>query len=167
MTDIRIGNGFDIHRLAEGRKCILGGVEIPFSRGLLGHSDADVLLHAVSDAILGALALGDIGCWFPDTDSVYKDADSKELLRQILVHPIVKEWRLVNLDCIIFAEQPKIVPHMMTIRQSLATLLQVDIERISVKAKTMEKLGEIGRGEAIATQVVVLMKKENQNVGLA
>lgn len=167
MTDIRIGNGFDIHRLAEGRKCILGGVEIPFSRGLLGHSDADVLLHAVSDAILGALVLGDIGCWFPDTDSVYKDADSKELLRQILVHPTVKEWRLVNLDCIIFAEQPKIAPHMMTIRQSLATLLQVDIERISVKAKTMEKLGEIGRGEAIATQVVVLMKKENQNVGLA
>lgn len=159
MTNIRIGNGFDIHRLAEGRRCILGGVDIPYSRGLLGHSDADVLLHAISDAILGALALGDIGRWFPDTDKAYKDADSKELLCQILSHPMVKEWQVLNLDCIIFAEQPKIAPHVSNIRQSLANLLQVNVEQISVKAKTMEKLGEIGRGEAIATQVVVLMEK--------
>lgn len=159
MTNIRIGNGFDIHRLAEGRRCILGGVDIPYSRGLLGHSDADVLLHAISDAILGALALGDIGRWFPDTDKAYKDADSQELLCQILSHPMVKEWQVLNLDCIIFAEQPKIAPHVSNIRQSLANLLQVNVEQISVKAKTMEKLGEIGRGEAIATQVVVLMEK--------
>lgn len=159
MTNIRIGNGFDIHRLTEGRRCILGGVDIPYSRGLLGHSDADVLLHAISDAILGALALGDIGRWFPDTDKAYKDADSQELLCQILSHPMVKEWQVINLDCIIFAEQPKIAPHVSNIRQSLANLLQVNVEQISVKAKTMEKLGEIGRGEAIATQVVVLMEK--------
>lgn len=157
---LRIGTGFDLHPLVKGRRLILGGVEIPYSLGLLGHSDADVLLHAICDAFLGALALGDIGHWFPDNDPQYKDADSQQLLLSIIKDPKVAGWRIVNLDATILAEKPKLAPFLLDIRQKISHLLQTPLDAVSVKATTMEKLGPIGEGKAMATQVVILLEKE-------
>ncbi len=156
---MRIGQGFDIHPFAAGRRLVLGGVEIPGADGLLGHSDADVLLHAVTDAVLGALALGDIGHWFPDNDPAFKNADSRNLLLAVLQDPQVAAWRLGNLDITILAEKPKIAPHAPAIRQSLAALFRTDIERISVKATTLEKLGALGRAEGMAAIAVILLER--------
>ena len=156
----RIGQGFDLHRTKEGRKLILGGVEIPSSFGLDGHSDADALLHAVTDAFLGALALGDIGSWFPDSDNAYKDADSAVLLKTVLADPRFSGWRVVNLDCTIFAERPKIGPFREAIRSSLANIIGCGVEQISVKAKTNEKQDAIGAGLAIAASAIILLEKD-------
>ena len=159
--DLRIGQGYDIHRLVEGRELWLGGVHIPSSIGLLGHSDADALLHSVIDAVLGALALGDIGGWFPDTDEAWRGADSRELLRTVLNDSRVAEWRLVNLDCTVIAERPKLMAYKETIRASLAELFSRGTERISVKAKTHEKLDSLGAGEALSAIAIVLLEKKN------
>ena len=155
----RIGQGYDIHQIAPNKTLFLGGVKIPVLEnwGLLGHSDADVLLHAVIDAVLGALALGDIGQWFPDTDEKWRGADSKILLQAVLRDPRVRPWKLVNLDCSIIAEDPKLAPYIKTIRSSLAVLFNVDAGCISVKAKTNEHLDAVGRKEAMMAQAVVLL----------
>lgn len=158
-TLIRIGQGFDIHQLQEGRKLIIGGIDIPHEKGLLGHSDADVLLHAISDACLGALALGDIGKHFPDTDAAFKDADSRELLRQIWALIKEKGYRLGNLDSTIIAQRPKMAPHIQAMRESVAKLLEADVSQINIKATTGEKLGFVGREEGIAAQAVVLLEE--------
>ncbi|WP_270182768.1 2-C-methyl-D-erythritol 2,4-cyclodiphosphate synthase [Alkalihalobacillus sp. CinArs1] len=155
---MRIGHGFDVHQLVEGRPCIIGGVTIPFEKGLLGHSDADVLLHSVADACLGAIGEGDIGKHFPDTDEAFKDADSKELLRHVF--HIVKEkgYVLGNVDCTIIAQMPKMAPHISAMREVIAELLEAELEQVNVKATTSEKLGFTGRGEGIAAEVVVLLQ---------
>jgi 2-C-methyl-D-erythritol 2,4-cyclodiphosphate synthase len=157
---IRIGQGFDVHQLVEGRKLIIGGVEIPYEKGLLGHSDADVLLHAITDAILGALGLGDIGKHFPDTDAAFKDADSKELLRDVWKLVKEKGYRLGNVDATIIAQRPKMAPHIERMRGVIADCVEADKERVNVKATTTEKLGFTGRGEGIAAMAVVLLQKE-------
>ena len=159
MQNIRIGNGYDVHKLVEKRQLILCGVEIDHSLGLLGHSDADVALHAVADAVLGALALGDIGQWFPDNDPQYAGASSVELLRSILTSDQVKNWQLGNLDVTIIAQQPKLMPFIPQMRKNLAQLFNSDLSQISVKATTTEMLGFTGRGEGIATQASVLLIK--------
>lgn len=158
----RIGQGFDVHQLTEGRPLVIGGITIPYEKGLLGHSDADVLLHTVSDACLGAIGEGDIGRHFPDTDANYKDADSAELM--VHVWKLVKEkgYELVNADCTIIAQQPKMAPYIQQMKERLAELLEASPEQINVKATTTEKLGFTGRGEGIASQAVVLLKKVNQ-----
>jgi 2-C-methyl-D-erythritol 2,4-cyclodiphosphate synthase len=156
---MRIGQGFDIHPFAPGRRLVLGGVDIAGADGLLGHSDADVLLHAVTDAVLGALALGDLGHWFPDSDPAFKDADSRKLLQAVLQDPQVAGWRVVNLDITVLAEKPKIAPHVPAIRHSLATLFGADLAQFSVKATTLEKLGALGRAEGIAVMAVILLEK--------
>jgi len=157
MTNIRIGNGFDVHALVAGRPLVLGGVAIPHERGLAGHSDADVLLHAVCDAILGALALGDIGLHFPDTDARWKDADSRVLLRQVAALVSARGWRMGNLDVTVIAEAPKLAPHVPAMRANLAGDLACDVGAISVKATTTERLGFAGRGEGIAALATVLL----------
>ncbi|GGD03694.1 bifunctional enzyme IspD/IspF [Thalassobacillus devorans] len=157
----RIGQGFDVHQLAEGRKCIIGGVEIPYEKGLLGHSDADVLLHTVADACLGAIGEGDIGKHFPDTDEAYKDADSSKLLEDVWQLVQEKGYSLGNLDCTVIAQAPKMAPYIEEIRKNIAALLQADISRVNVKATTTEKLGFPGRGEGIASQAVVLLQNDN------
>ncbi|RNC83729.1 MAG: 2-C-methyl-D-erythritol 2,4-cyclodiphosphate synthase [Balneola sp.] len=156
---MRIGYGFDIHKLVSGRKLILGGIEIPFEKGLLGHSDADVLLHAISDALLGALALGDIGQHFPDNDPEFKDADSRVLLRSC--YKLIRErgYKLVNLDVTIVAERPKLMPHLPKIRKTIADDLEATLENISIKATTSEKMGFVGREEGISATAVVLIEK--------
>ena len=159
--DLRIGQGYDIHRLAEGRELWLGGLHIPSPVGLVGHSDADALLHAVIDAVLGALALGDIGGWFPDTDETWRGADSKQLLLRVLKDERVAAWRLVNLDCTIIAERPKLMVHKEAIRASLAALFECDVACVSVKAKTHEKLDSLGAGEALSAIAVVLLEKKS------
>ncbi len=159
--DLRIGQGYDIHRLAEGRELWLGGLHIPSPVGLVGHSDADALLHAIIDAVLGALALGDIGGWFPDTDETWRGADSKQLLLRVLKDERVAAWRLVNLDCTIIAERPKLMAHKEAIRASLAALFECDVACVSVKAKTHEKLDSLGAGEALSAIAVVLLEKKN------
>ena len=153
----RTGIGFDVHTLAEDRLLIIGGVQIPHLKGLLGHSDADVLVHAVMDAVLGALALGDIGQHFPDTDAEFKDANSMELLRH--VQCLVEEEGFVctNLDSIIMAEKPKIAPYLMEMKTNLASALKIKTEQVSIKATTTERLGVIGREEGIAAQAIVLL----------
>lgn len=156
---IRIGQGFDIHRLVEGRKLIIGGIEIPFEKGLDGHSDADVLLHAIADACLGALALGDIGKHFPDTDDAYKDADSKQLLKHVWELIKKENYKLGNVDCTILAQRPKMAPHIDEMRNVIASLLEADVSQVSIKATTAEKLGFVGREEGIAAQAVVLLLK--------
>lgn len=155
--NIRIGSGYDVHKFAEGRKLFLGSVEIPAEKGLLGHSDADVLLHAVSDALLGALALGDIGKHFPDTDDKYKDIDSKILLKHVYELIRSKGWSLVNLDATLVLQKPKIAPYIDQIRGSIASLLNTEAENVSVKATTSEKLGFTGREEGAAAYAVVLI----------
>jgi 2-C-methyl-D-erythritol 2,4-cyclodiphosphate synthase len=157
MTNIRVGNGFDVHALVAGRRLVLGGVDIPHEHGLAGHSDADVLLHAVCDAILGALALGDIGRHFPDTDAQWKDADSRVLLRQVAALASARGWGIGNLDVTVIAEAPKLAPHVPAMRANLAGDLACDTGAISVKATTTERLGFAGRGEGIAAWATVLL----------
>jgi 2-C-methyl-D-erythritol 2,4-cyclodiphosphate synthase len=155
--NMRIGNGFDIHRLVEGRRLILGGVEIPHIKGLLGHSDGDALTHAVADAILGAAALGDIGMWFSPDDEKYKDANSIELLTQVVKSAKAHGYSVVNVDSVIICERPKLLPFYPRMRASLAQALGIAEDRVSLKARTMEGLGTIGRGDAIAVEAVVLL----------
>lgn len=157
---IRIGQGYDVHKLATGRKLILCGVPVPHPTGLLGHSDADVAVHALMDAILGALALGDIGQWFPDSDPAWKDADSMKLLRAVMADPRVSEWEIGNLDLTIIAQKPKLLPFNLEMRTNLARALNLPLDRISVKATTTEKLGFEGREEGIAASCVVLLEKQ-------
>src|SRR5438128_1806290 len=154
---MRVGIGHDTHRLAEGRPLILGGLRIEHPRGLVGHSDADVVLHALTDALLGAAGLGDIGDAFPDTDPRYKDADSRLFLQDTLDRLNRAGWRTVNVDVIIFAQEPKLGPAKAAIRRNLADLLGVDLGAVNVKAKTGEHVGHIGRAEAIACQVAALI----------
>ena len=155
---MRIGHGYDVHRLVEGRKLILGGVEIPFEKGLDGHSDADVLVHAVMDALLGAAALGDIGKLFPDSDERYLGADSVELLKK--VRDVLQEhgWKPGNLDATVIAQRPKLAPYMDTMRRRIADALETDAENVSVKATTEERLGFTGSGEGIAAHAVCLIE---------
>ena len=157
--NLRIGNGFDVHALISGRKLILGGVTIPYERGLDGHSDADVLLHAVCDAILGALALGDIGAHFPDTDPRWKGADSRLLLRHVAALALTQGWRIGNLDTTLIAQAPKLAPHVPAMRANLAADLGCEIGEVSVKATTTERLGFAGRGEGIAAWATVLLNR--------
>ena len=154
---MRIGQGFDVHALAAGRKLIVGGVAIPHDRGLAGHSDADVLLHAVCDALIGAAGLGDIGTHFPDTDPRYQDADSRTLLRAVARMLERKGWRVVNVDATIIAEAPRMAPHIPLMRENIAADLGIAPDQVNVKAKTSEKLGSLGRGEGIAAQAVALI----------
>jgi 2-C-methyl-D-erythritol 2,4-cyclodiphosphate synthase len=158
-VSFRVGSGHDTHRLAEGRLLILGGVTIPHARGLVGHSDADAVLHAVTDALLGAVALGDIGDAYPDTDERWKNADSRLFLTETLAKLNQLGWRVVNLDVTIFAQEPKLGPVKLAIRESLARLLGVALDAVNVKAKTGEKVGHIGRGEAIGCHAVVLVER--------
>jgi len=155
--NLRVGQGFDIHALVENRPLIIGGVTIPHTHGLLGHSDADVLMHAVTDAILGAAGLGDIGRHFPDTDEQYKGADSRVLLRTALDMVKRQGWEIINLDATIHAQAPKIGPHAPAMIENLAADLQLSADRINIKAKTNEGLGHLGRKEGIAANVVVLI----------
>ena len=157
---MRIGHGYDVHRLVEGRKCIIGGVEIPHNLGLLGHSDADVLTHAIMDALLGAAALGDIGKLFPDTASEYKDADSLVLARRVAEKLHECGYKIVNIDSTVIAQAPKLSPHIDNMREKLANALCTDKENISVKATTEEKLGFTGRKEGISAHAVVLLENK-------
>lgn len=157
MQDIRIGTGFDVHRLVEGRRCIVCGVDIPHTHGLLGHSDADVALHALCDAILGALALRDIGYHFPDTDPEWKGADSRRLLRAVVAMAADRGYRVGNADITVIAQAPKMLPYIEQMRANVAADLGVDNGRVSVKATTTEHLGFTGRAEGIAAQAAVLM----------
>ncbi|MBO2945843.1 2-C-methyl-D-erythritol 2,4-cyclodiphosphate synthase [Paenibacillus sp. F411] len=154
---IRVGQGFDVHQLTEGRPCIIGGVHIPYEKGLLGHSDADVLLHALSDAILGALGLGDIGRHFPDTDPAFKDADSLKLLEEVWSMAKEKGYSLGNADCTIIAQKPKMAPYIPQMAEIMAKAMNAEPEQINVKATTTEQLGFTGRGEGIAAQAVVCL----------
>jgi 2-C-methyl-D-erythritol 2,4-cyclodiphosphate synthase len=158
--DLRVGHGHDTHRLARDRSLILGGVTIDYERGLAGHSDADVLLHAITDALLGAAGLGDIGQWFPDTDPKWAGADSGQLLTATVREVHHKNWAIVNLDCTISAEEPKISPHRAAIRQRVAELLEIPVENVNVKAKTGEGVGPVGRKEAISADAVVLLVRD-------
>ncbi len=160
MTQIRIGNGYDIHRLGPDRDLILGGVKLPHSLGLVGHSDADVLTHAIMDAMLGALSLGDIGHYFPPTDDKWKGADSLKLLEAVNGLLIERGWRVSNIDSVIVAEQPKMKPHIATMRANLAKVLGVEDDQVGVKATTNEKLGPTGREEGIASYAVALLTKD-------
>jgi 2-C-methyl-D-erythritol 2,4-cyclodiphosphate synthase len=155
---VRIGQGFDVHALVKGRKLIVGGVTIPFDKGLDGHSDADVLIHAVCDALLGAAALGDIGRHFPDTDSKYKNADSRALLREVARKVREAGFSIANVDATVIAEAPKMAPHIAAMVANLAADLAVSPGRVNVKAKTAERLGAIGRGEGIAAQAIALLE---------
>ena len=154
---IRIGEGWDIHALVEGRKLILGGVEIPFSKGLLGHSDADALLHAISDALLGAAAMGDIGTHFPDTEAQWKGANSALLLSEIAKRVRAKGFEIGNVDSTIIAQAPKLAPYISVMRESIAHALSVSVNQVNVKAKTAEKLGPVGEGLAMEARAVVLL----------
>ena len=156
---IRIGTGYDIHQLVPDRKLILGGIEIEYELGLLGHSDADVLIHAIIDALLGAAALGDIGTHFPDTDSKYKDADSAVLLNKTAVLLREAGYEIANIDSSLICQKPKLAPYIMSMRQNIADILGIDISEISIKAKTNEKLDSVGRGEAIAVHTAALITK--------
>lgn len=159
MTGIRIGHGYDVHKLVEGRKLVLGGVEIPHTVGLLGHSDADVLTHALMDALLGAAALGDIGKHFPDTDGAYKDISSLILLQRVRDSLSEKGYTLVNADVTVIAQAPKLSAYIPAMRETLARTLQTDTERINIKATTEEHLGFTGRKEGIAAHAVVLIER--------
>ncbi|ELP55704.1 MULTISPECIES: 2-C-methyl-D-erythritol 2,4-cyclodiphosphate synthase [Microcystis] len=158
--NIRIGNGYDIHRLVTGRPLILGGVEIAHTVGLLGHSDADVLTHAIMDAMLGALSLGDIGHYFPPTDPQWQGANSLKLLEQVNQLIIDKGWQINNIDSVIVAEKPKMKPHLSAMRAKLAETLKINPEQVGIKATTNEQLGPVGREEGIAVYAVVLLVKE-------
>jgi len=154
---VRIGHGYDVHRLVEKRKLIVGGVDIPWEKGLLGHSDADVLLHAICDAILGAIGEGDIGKHFPDTDKAYKGIDSLKLLSHVSELAHTRGYCVGNVDATIIAQQPKMAPHIPSMRENIAAVLNVTVEQVNVKATTEEGLGFTGRGEGMAAHAVVLM----------
>ena len=156
---MKIGIGYDVHKLVEGRKLFIGGIEIDYKFGLLGHSDADVLIHAIMDAIVGALALGDIGKLFPDTDDKYKDIDSKILLKKVYGIMTEKNYKIANIDSVVIAQKPKLKDYIEDMRACLCEILNTDIENVSVKATTTEKLGFEGREEGIAAQAVVLLEK--------
>lgn len=160
ISEIRIGYGCDVHRFAEGRELILCGVKLPHEKGLLGHSDADVAVHALIDALLGALALGDIGHFFPDTDPRYRGADSMELLRNTLAHEAFSSWNISNVDLTLITQKPRLAPHITAMRESLARALSLTTERISVKAKTNEGMGFVGRMEGMEARAVVLLTAE-------
>ena len=157
--NIRIGQGYDVHPLVEGRDLILGGVNIPFEKGLLGHSDADALLHAITDALLGAAGLGDIGSHFPDTAAEFKDADSRVLLREAYQSVQELGWKIVNVDTTVIAQKPKLVPHIPAMRANIAADLGLSENCVNIKGKTNEKLGYLGRMEAIEAQAAVLLIK--------
>lgn len=159
--NIRIGEGWDVHALVPGRRLILGGVAIPHTSGLLGHSDADVLLHAVTDAVLGAAGLGDIGRHFPDTDVQFKGADSSVLLQEAMRRVRAQGWELVNVDSTIVAQAPKLAPHMAAINAGVAQALGVALDQVNVKAKTAEKLGPVGMGQSIEARAVALLHKRS------
>lgn len=156
----RIGQGFDVHQLVEGRPLIIGGVTIPYEKGLLGHSDADVLLHTVADAVLGAIGAGDIGKHFPDTDPAFKNADSAKLLEHVWNLVKREGYSLVNADCTIIAQRPKMAPYIEDMRARIAGLLEATVDQVNVKATTTEKLGFTGRSEGIAAQAVVLLARK-------
>ena len=156
---MRIGSGYDVHKLVENRELILGGVNIPYEKGLLGHSDADVLLHAISDALLGAAALGDIGKHFPDTDPQFKGADSRKLLAHVWDLIFEKGYDIMNIDATVIAQRPKLAPHIEQMRKNIAETLKIDMDQINVKATTEEGLGFTGAGEGIAASAVCLLKK--------
>jgi 2-C-methyl-D-erythritol 2,4-cyclodiphosphate synthase len=155
--NIRVGQGYDVHALVPGRKLILGGVSSPHSMGLLGHSDADALLHAITDAILGAAGLGDIGRMFPDTDERWKGADSRELLRGAVAAVQAAGWRIGNVDCTVIAQAPRVAPHVAAMRENIAADLGIDVAQVNGKGKTNEKLGFAGRGEGIAAEAIALL----------
>lgn len=156
---MRIGQGFDVHALVEGRLLIIGGVNIPFERGLAGHSDADVLLHALCDALIGAAGLGDIGTHFPDTDPRYKGADSRVLLRAVMRLLQERNFSVINVDTTIIAQAPKMAPHIPAMRANIAADLGLQVDEVNIKAKTAEKLGFVGRGEGIVAEAVVLIQR--------
>ncbi len=158
---MRIGSGYDVHRLVAERDLILGGVQIPYEKGLLGHSDADVLLHAIMDALLGAAALGDIGCHFPDTDPKYKGADSKKLLSCVLDLISEKEYCIINIDATVIAQKPKLKPYILQMREHIAEILGIELDQVNVKATTEEGLGFTGTGEGIAASAVCLLQKKS------
>lgn len=155
---MRIGHGYDVHRFAENRKCIIGGVDIPYEMGLLGHSDADVLLHAISDAILGAAAMGDIGHLFPDTDDAFKDADSLVLLSEVVKAVSAKGYKIGNIDSTVIAQAPKLAPYINEMRSNIAKACGCDVDAVSVKATTEEKLGFTGAKEGIAAHAVCIIE---------
>ncbi len=163
---IRIGQGYDVHQLTEGRPFILGGIEIEHDRGLLGHSDADVLLHTITDAALGAIGGGDIGKHFPDTDPEFKDADSRKLLTYIWEYVKEQGYELGNIDCTVIAQKPKLAPYIEQMRESIANLLEADISQVNVKATTSEHLGFVGREEGIAALAVILLTKHPVSLDL-
>jgi len=159
MTNFRIGEGWDIHALVEGRKLLLGGVEIPHTKGLLGHSDADALLHAITDALLGAAAMGDIGTHFPDTDAAFKGADSALLLQEAARRVRAQGFEIGNVDGTVVAQAPKLAPYIGAMRESIARALSVGVDQVNVKAKTAEKMGPVGEGLAMEARAVVLLVK--------
>ena len=159
----RIGEGWDIHALVEGRKLVLGGVEIPFHKGLLGHSDADALLHAITDALLGAAALGDIGTLFPDTDVQFKGVDSAVLLAEAVSQVRAKGYEISNVDCTVIAQAPKLAPYKQTMRERIAQILGVAVEQVNVKAKTAERMGPVGEGRAMEARAVALLSTLRAN----
>jgi len=159
--NFRIGEGWDVHPLVPGRKLILGGVEIPYNMGLLGHSDADVLLHAITDAVLGAAGLGDIGQHFPDTDVQFKGADSLVLLQEAMRSVRAAGWELVNVDSTVMAQSPQLAPHRMAIQTSVAKALGVGLDQVNVKAKTAEKLGPVGMGQSMEARAMALLSRKN------
>ncbi|HLA41581.1 MAG TPA: 2-C-methyl-D-erythritol 2,4-cyclodiphosphate synthase [Candidatus Glassbacteria bacterium] len=161
MADIRIGEGYDIHRLEQGRRLVIGGVQVPYELGLAGHSDADVLLHAITDSLLGAAALGDIGRHFPDDDPVFKNSDSAVLLAEVVRKIKAQGYEIINIDSTVIAQQPKLAPHIDSIRSRVAEILGVAVAAVSVKAKTNEKMGPVGRGEGIAARAVALVAKKS------
>ena len=157
--EYRTGIGTDIHRLVPDRQLVLGGVEIAYPRGLLAHSDGDVVLHAVIDAIMGAMAMGDIGTLFPDSDPQWKDADSSDLLFVVSRHAADRQWEIVNLDVIVHVEEPRLEPHKQQMKRTIASVLGMDFNSVNVKAKTNEGLGDIGAGQAISATAIVLLRK--------
>jgi 2-C-methyl-D-erythritol 2,4-cyclodiphosphate synthase len=157
VSNFRVGEGWDTHALVEGRPLILGGVHIPFAKGLLGHSDADALLHAITDALFGATAMGDIGTHFPDTDTAFKGADSLALLREATRLVRAKGYAIVNVDTTVIAQTPKLAPHIPAMRQNIAQALDIDLDCVNVKAKTAEKMGPVGEGRAMEARAVVLL----------
>jgi len=157
VPNFRIGEGWDTHSLVEGRPLVLGGVHIPFAKGLLGHSDADALLHAITDALFGAAAMGDIGTHFPDTDLAFQGADSVALLREAARLVRAKGYAIGNVDSTVIAQAPKLAPHIATMRQNIAQALDIDVDRVNVKAKTAEKMGPVGEGRAMEARAVVLL----------
>lgn len=159
---MRIGIGYDVHQLVEGRKLILGGVDIPYERGLLGHSDADVLVHAIEDAVLGALALGDIGKLFPDTDPAYKDASSMKMFKQVMALVKEKGYAVGNIDATIIAQKPRLAPYITAMRENIAEVCEKELSAVSIKATTSEQMGYEGRGEGMTAMAVVLLESSEK-----